>query len=112
MHVVSRKVPVYTSQVLRGKWLCLSDIFCAYARVMNGTLISFVFYNLILDSFTACLLWSSKDVPIMCAGQANSGSVDNRHQFFNVFHQNSVEKPLVPFLDAHQVDVSGRKRRR
>lgn len=59
----------------------------------------------------ACLLGSSKDVSILCAGQAYSGSVDNWHQFFDVFHQHPIEKPLIPFLDAHQVHVPVRKRK-
>ncbi len=58
------------------------------------------------------LLGSSKDVSILCAGQAYSGSVDNWHQFLYVFHQHPVEKPLIPFLDAHQVHVPVRKRRK
>lgn len=52
------------------------------------------------------LLWSSKDVSVLCAGQADSGGVDNRHQLLYVFHQNPVEEPLIPLLDAHQIDVS------
>lgn len=59
-----------------------------------------------------CLLGSPKDVSILCAGQAYSGSVDNWHQFLYVFHQHPIEKPLIPFLDAHQVDVPAQKRRK
>lgn len=51
------------------------------------------------------LLGSSEDVSILCAGQTYCGSIDNGHQFIYVFHQDSVEKPLVPLLDAHQVNV-------
>lgn len=57
------------------------------------------------DSFTTCLLWSSEYVSILCAGQAYSRSVDNWHQLLYVFHQDPVEEPLIPFLDAHQVDI-------
>lgn len=63
-------------------------------------------------SFTACLLGSSEDVSIVCAGQSYSGSVDNWHQFLYVFHQHPIEKLLIPFLDAHQVDVPVRKRKK
>lgn len=62
-----------------------------------------------LNNFTVCLLGSPEDVSILCAGKAYGGSVNNWHQFLYVFHQHPIEKPLIPLLDAHQVDVSVRK---
>lgn len=74
-------------------------------KCSNAVVISAKMRNaLLMDS----LLWSSEDVPVMCAGQADSGRVDDGHQLFNVFHQHSVEEPLVSLLDAHQVNVPGR----
>lgn len=42
---------------------------------------------------------------ILRTGKPYSGSVNNRHQLLYVFHQHPIEKLLIPFLDAHQVDV-------
>lgn len=62
---------------------------------------------MISDGISPPLLGSSEDVSILCAGQAYGGGVNYGHQFLYVFHQHSVEQPLIPLLDTHQVDVPG-----
>lgn len=61
--------------------------------------------NKVLVAGPEGLLGSSEDVPIVCARQAYGWGVNDRHQFFNVVHQEPVEESLVSFLNAHQVDI-------
>jgi hypothetical protein len=45
-------------------------------------------------------------VPVFLASLADSGRVDQRHQLFDVFGHNSIEKRFVPILEGYQENVT------